>query len=353
MNSRAFFPSLLLAVILLAAGCTDAPRKPDAAAALPPAEARIIGFYNMENLFDARHDPGKKDEDYLPDGQYAWTQDKYEKKLANMAHVIAEMAKENGRYHAVLGVAEIENDAVLKALVAQPEIAEAGYRFVHFESPDSRGIDVALLYRPDIVKVLESKPLKLDDRRTRSTLMVRAEIDGEAFAFYVAHLPSRQGEDAEKYRCRGAEIIYDHAMQLQRRWPGIKIVVMGDMNDNPSDKSLADRLHGREKPETVGEKDFFSPFWAMHKAGYGSQTYRGEWNIYDCILVNEALTHPAEGTFGILKIEKNKYYGKVFDAPFLTQQSGRYKGTPFRTFSGSRFINGYSDHYPTYIAIGK
>ena len=214
-------PLLLLAIVACMA-CVGTPKKKTQAAALE--QELVVGFYNVENLFDTRDDPGKDDAAFLPDGDYAWTPDKYAKKLANVAHVIASMARENGRFHAVLGLAEVENAAVLKELIAQEEIAGAGYRYIHYESPDDRGIDVALLYRPALVKILESKPLKLDRRRTRSTLMVRAEIAGEPFAFYVAHLPSRQNDENEALRRRGAEIIYEHAMGLQKKHPGIKIV---------------------------------------------------------------------------------------------------------------------------------
>ena len=340
---------ILLLTLVSGAGCGFIPGTKTPAASLQ--QELVVGFYNVENLFDTKDDPGKDDAAFLPDGEYAWTQDKYEIKVANIAHVIASMAQENGRFHAVLGVAEVENAAVLKDLIAQEEIAEAGYRFVHYESPDDRGIDVALLYRPALVKILESKPLKLDKRKTRSTLMVRAEIGGEPFAFYVAHLPSRRNEENEALRRRGAEIIYDHAMGLQQKYPGIKIVVMGDMNDNPPDVSLSESLRSTKNYEDTDEKTFFSPFWSLYDSGYGSESYRGEWNIFDCIFVNDALVHPARGSFALQKI--GEFWGDIYDAPFLTQQDGRYAGTPFRTFSRDEFIKGYSDHYPTYIRIGK
>ena len=340
--------TLLLTSLLSLAGCIFQGRQAPAAAL---QQEMVIGFYNMENLFDTVHDPGKEDQDFLPGGEYDWTQEKYEKKLGNMAHVIATMARENGRYHAVLGVAEVENARVLKDLVARPEIAEAGYRFVHFESPDDRGIDVALLYRKDLVRVVESKALKLDKRRTRSTLLVRAEIDGEAFAFFVAHLPSRRNEENAQYRRRGAEIIYKEAMRLQDKYPGIKIVVMGDMNDNPPDPCMSVDLRGRKDPADVDRKSFFAPLWSLYDSGYGSESYRSEWNLFDCILVNDALVHAPEGSYAIQRI--GDFWGEIYDPPFLTQQDGRYKGTPFRTFSRNEFTGGYSDHYPTFIRLGK
>ena len=326
----------------------------------------VIGFYNLENLFDTYHDDGKNDYEYLPDGANQWTEAKYTKKLHNMASVIRAIKEDNKVWHAVLGVSEIENRHVLEDLVIQPEIAEAEFQIVHYDGPDRRGVDVALLYRPSVFKVLESRsiPFTFDsdirfemtpeeqaDFRTRDILMVRGLLGGEMFAFFVAHLPSRNGGKGGDLRSRGGEIMYQESMKLMEEFPGIKIVAMGDMNDNPSDESMAYYMRGREKIDEVGPEDFFSPFLSMLKAGYGSLAYQGEWNIYDILVVNSNLVNAPRGTLGIIPIVKDKYYGRIFHKPFMTQQEGQYKGTPFRTSSGGAFIGGYSDHYPTYIVV--
>ena len=336
------------------------------------SKGHVVGFYNLENLFDTYHDDGKNDYQFLPDGENNWTEAKYEKKLHNMASVIRAMADDNGRYHSILGISEIENRHVVEDLVSQPEIADANFQIVHYDGPDRRGVDVALLYRPEHFKVLESRsiPFTFDgsainftlnaeeqaDFRTRDILMVRGMLDDEMFAFFVAHLPSRVGGKGQDLRPRGAEIIYGNAVALMSEFPGIKIVVMGDMNDNPTDESMTTYMHGRETIAETGELDFFSPFISMLKAGYGSLAYRGEWSIYDIILMNKALADAPKGTFQVLPIIKKKkaeYYARIFQQPFMTQQDGPYKGTPFRTFSNGAFVGGYSDHYPTYIIIGK
>lgn len=329
----------------------------------------VLGFYNVENLFDTYHDDGKNDYEFLPDGKNKWTEPKYEKKLHNIATVIRAMADENKAYHAVLGLSEVENRHVLEDLVNQPEIEAANYQIVHYDGPDRRGVDVALLYRPEYFTVEESKSIPFDfnsktikfamDKegqdyfRTRDILMVRGLLDGEMFAFFVAHLPSRIGGKGQDLRSRGAEIIYEHSLELMKQYPGIKIMVMGDMNDNPTDESMGKYMHGKETIAEVGKYDFFSPFLSMLKAGYGSLAYRGTWNIYDIILVNEAMANAPKGTLKIQPIVKKKYYGRVFSQPFMTQQEGQYKGTPFRTFSNGTFIGGYSDHYPTYIIVSN
>lgn len=330
----------------------------------------IVGFYNLENLFDTVDDPQKNDEDFLPEGRNQWTEDKYLKKLDNMAKVIEMMSEENGTYHTVLGVCEVENEKVVKDLASHSRISDAGYKVVHYDSPDGRGIDVALLYRPDQFKVKESESIPftfkgssidfvLDaqerkDYRTRDILMVRGMLEGEHFAFYVAHLPSRAGDKKgrDQLRERGAEIMYDHAMSMMKKYPGIKIVCMGDMNDNPTDSSMENYMHARGKVSEVGKEDFFSPYHQMLMDGFGTLSYRGVWSIYDLQFVNHALAHAPDGGLKILPDDKG-YYGNVYKRDFLTNASGKYQGTPFRSFAGGRFLGGYSDHYPTYIIIGK
>ena len=330
----------------------------------------VIGFYNLENLFDIYDDPVKNDAEYLPDGKNKWTEAKYQKKVSNMARVIKEMAKENKRYHTVLGVSEIENRLVLEDLVSDPQIADANYQIIHYDSPDRRGVDVALLYNPKQFTYLDSEaiPYTFDSPtidfvmpkesqeyfKTRDVLMVHGLIDGEHFAIYVAHLPSRVGDKKGSFqlRARGAEIMYLHAMQMQKKYPGIKIITMGDMNDNPTDASMTEFHRGKETIEEVTDSDFFNPFLSMYKAGFGSLAYRGEWSIFDIIMVNHNLLGESDGT---LKIQpfKNGYYGRIFKKPFLMTRQGQYKGYPFRTFSNGSFIGGYSDHLPTYILISK
>lgn len=346
-----------------------------AAAVSPDSSAQktkqnyVIGFYNLENLFDIYDDPVKNDQEFLPEGKNKWTQAKYEKKLSNMATVIKTMAENNKRWHTILGVSEIENRLVLEDLVSQPEIAAANYQIVHYDSPDRRGVDVALLYKPDQFTYIDSESIPFDFNsdidfsdtdtsyfKTRDILMVRGQIAGEDFAFYVAHLPSRIGGKGGNLRGRGAEIIYNHSRKLEKEFPGIKIVVMGDMNDDPKDESMTHYLHGRETLEEVGQDDFFSPYLSMLKAGYGSLCYQGVWCIYDLELVNYNLAFAPEGGLRIQPVTKNQgkeYYGVIFKRPFMTTQKGTYKGYPFRTFSNGAFVGGYSDHYPTYIVIGK
>lgn len=350
---------VFVAALLLLGACTQP----------LPDDAYVVGFYNVENLFDTEHDRGKNDQAFTPEGENAWTPDKYDVKLANIASVIRAMSERNGRWHVLLGLAEVENDRVLEDLVAEPALEEAGYRFVHLEGPDVRGIDCALLYRPDFFQVKETRALPYDfntksgivfektlkeqrEFKTRDVLCVCGELLGEPTVVYVCHWPSRTGGKGSDLRCRAAEIVREDILAMEKKYPGINVIVMGDMNDNPEDECMAVWLHGRETIEEMQEGDLFSPFLRMHKDGLGSEEYHGEWNIFDCIFVNGALTDDDEGSLHILPAN-DPYYGFIFNPPFLTQQEGRYAGTPFRTFSGGQFVRGYSDHYPTYIILSK
>ncbi len=337
-----------------------------------PAQTRqnyVIGFYNLENLFDTYNDPVKNDEEFLPDGKNQWTDVKYQKKLHNMSTVIAEMAAANKAFHTILGVSEIENRLVLEDLISQPELLPANFQIVHYDGPDRRGVDVGLLYRADQFEYLDSEsipfsfegtevPITLDKEqqdyfRTRDILMVHGLIAGEHFAFYVAHLPSRIGGKGADLRSLGGEIMRKHSEKMAQKYPGIKIVVMGDMNDDPQDDSMAKWLGAVRKVEDTPEGGFFNPFWDMLMDGYGSLGYRDVWSIYDQVIPSETLVNAPDGTLKLQKIGKKGYYGVVFKRPFMVTQKGQYKNYPFRTFSNGKFMNGYSDHFPTYILIGK
>ena len=209
----------------------------------------VIGFYNLENLFDIYDDPAKNDEEFLPDGSNQWTEVKYNKKLHNIATVIADMAKSNGAFHTILGVSEIENRLVLEDLVSQPELQSAHFEIVHYDSPDRRGVDVAMLYRPDQFEYIFSESLPFsfegteveitlskeeqDYFRTRDILMVYGKIDNEDFAIYVAHLPARVGGKGGDLRSLGAEIIRKHAEKMMEQYPGVKPLTVSQILSFP------------------------------------------------------------------------------------------------------------------------
>ena len=321
----------------------------------------IIMFYNVENLFDIYDDPVVRDDEFTPDGPKEWTDAKYRKKLGNIEEVIYSVAASKHNYPAIIGVSEIENRRVLDDLVSTSKLARANYQIVHYDSPEARGVDVALLYRPDIFKYEKSDVFQpeIPERpgfKTRDILAVYGRIEGELFCFFVNHWSSRIGgaEQSEFLRVGCAQTLRDYADSIQVAHPDIKIVIMGDMNDDPKDRSLSEVLGAKEKISKVKPGGFFNPFWSMQKAGYGTLGYQDSWSLFDNMVINYNLL-PDSGV-GELKVQKgarNKFYGTVFKRPFMVQEDGKYKNYPWRTFSGNTFLGGYSDHVSVYIEIGK
>lgn len=319
-----------------------------------------VMFYNVENLFDVYDDPNILDDEFLPEGPKNWTESKYKKKLSNIEQVLFAVASANKSFPTIIGVSEIENRRVLDDVVSQPKLAKANYQIVHYDSPDARGVDVALFYRPDQFKYLWSTPIKtvIPDRpdfRTRDILAVCGTIDGELFLIFVNHWPSRRGgnEASEYLRVGAAQTLKNYIEYQQILHPDVKIIIMGDLNDDPVDKSIYETLGAKGKTSEVKPFGLFNPFYAMLKAGYGSLGYDDAWNIFDNIIINENLLNATTGELKIQKAPKSKYYGTIFKRTFMVQQEGQYKNYPLRTYSGNTFMGGYSDHFPVFILIGK
>lgn len=315
-----------------------------------------VAFYNLENLFDTEDGPNN-DAEFLPDGSRQWTKERYEKKLHNLAYAISKIA-DNGPD--ILGVAEIENRKVLEDLIAQPELKEKGYNIVHFESPDYRGIDCALIYKPNIFKLTNAIPHAVDipgepDIKTRDVVEATGEIFGDSISFLVGHWPSRSGgEEISKARRMAAALVMRKvADSLENSNPKMKVILMGDFNDDPTSESLKKGLNTVGRVEDMNENTLFNTMEALYKNGYGSYAYRDTWNLLDNIVVNKNMIDHEHNTLSVLKDERSGYYGHIFNAKFLIDKRGRFKGYPHRTFSYGQFINGYSDHYPTYIYMTK
>ncbi len=317
-----------------------------------------VAFYNLENLFDTLPSPGVLDREFTPEGSKAWNSAKYWKKIGNIEEVIYQLAGTNKSFPTIIGVSEIENRNVLEDLVATPKLQRANYQIAHYDSPDARGVDVALLYRPDQFKYEGSYPLPvvvpgLPDFKTRDILMVWGTIEGERFCFFVNHWPSRLGGQAasEFKRVAAARIVRRAVDSLMLEHPDTKIVIMGDMNDDPVCKSMTDGLGAKGNPKEVKTGELFNPFFAMFKAGFGTLAYQDSWSLFDNMVINGNLLNADTGK---LRVQRSgKHYGYIFDRPFLHQQSGQYKGYPLRTFVGDTFQGGYSDHFPVYILINK
>ena len=317
-----------------------------------------VVFYNLENLFDIYDDPETHDEEFTPDGAKQWNEIKYQKKLTNMERVLFDIAAIQKDYPIVIGVSEIENRMVLEDLISQPKLAGANYRICHFDSPDARGVDVAFLYRADVFKLEGSDNIKLNvpelpNFRTRDLVVMWGTIEGEPFYFLVSHWPSRLGgkEASQFKRDACARQIREIKDSLIAQNPATKVIVMGDFNDDATDASIVDVMGAKRRVKDLVAGDFFNPYNEMLRAGLGTLAYQDAWNLFDNICVTENLVNAPEGELRLIK--GKKYYGNIFTRPYMLQQEGQYKGYPLRTFVTNNFQNGFSDHFPVYIYIGK
>lgn len=317
-----------------------------------------VGFYNQENLFDTCHDEGKRDYDFLPTGSYKWNAMKYNHKLNNMSRALADMGTDvlPNIGCAIIGLAEVENSKALDDLIAQPALSARNYQYVHIEGPDRRGIDCALLYNPSLFSVKNTRlvpyvqKLKKDSAfYTRGFLTVSGTLADENVAVIVCHLPSRFSESF--YRELGAEQVKAIKDSLLNDEPNCKVFVMGDMNDDPIDKSMAGILKGKANIKDVNEGDMYNPWYnILVKEGVGTLLYQGSWNLFDQILVTPNLLNKDDKKdFSSLKLWKNQ----IFKRDYLFQTEGKYKGSPKRTTAGGVWLDGYSDHLPVVIYLVK
>ena len=320
-------------------------------------EVACVGFYNLENLFDTIADPDTNkilQEEFTPTGGNNWDSKKYNEKMGNMARVISEMGLESTPDGpAVLGVAEIENRLVLEDLVKQKAIAKRDYQIVHYESPDRRGIDVGFLYQPKYFKFISSDSYELkiegDDRfASRDQLLVTGEMLGEKMHFIVCHWPSRRGGEKKSGPKReAASKLSLHIMDsIRKSEPGAKIIMMGDLNDDPVSKSIKNVMKPKADVADVADGDLYNPMTKLYNKGIGTLGYNEAWNLFDQMIL----------TSGLVDVSKTyktfSYYNvTIFNKPFLISADGRFKNYPFRTYSYGEYIGGYSDHFPVYVTL--
>lgn len=316
-----------------------------------------VAFYNLENLFDTIHQPGVLDEEFTPQGSTRWTSMKYKNKLKNLSYAIGQFGTD-GPFPtpsgpAIIGVSEVENIGVMLDLIHTGKLAERNYQIVHYDSPDRRGIDVGLIYDPARYQVESSRPYRLvypadTAMRTRDQLLVSGTLAGEKVHVIVNHWPSRLGgEKASRPRREAAAALTRHiADSLLLADPESKVIIMGDLNDDPNNVSCKDVIGAVKKQEDVQPGGYFNTMWQLYDKGIGSLAYQGQWNLFDQIIISANLVGKDRSTLKYVKSE-------VFNRDFLKQEEGKYKGYPLRTHAGGVYLNGYSDHFPTIIYLAK
>jgi hypothetical protein len=316
-------------------------------------EIVCIAYYNVENLFDTINNKELvANDEFTPEAPKKWTSARYYEKQGNMAYAISQIGLDltpDGA--ALIGVSEIENRGVLEDLVKQDAIINRNYQIVHYDSPDRRGVDNGLLYQPEYFQVTNSKSYRLtipDDERFRSRdpLVVSGLLKGESIHIIVNHWPSRSGGEKKSRPKRNAagalnRHIVDSLLTLN---PDAKILVMGDLNDDPVNPSVLQFLRAKGKEDQLQPGDLFNPYHKLYKDGIGSLAYRDAWNLFDQIIVSQGLLGDGKSSFKLHK-------AFVFNKSFLVQKEGSFAGYPWRTFVGNRYIGGYSDHFPVYVYL--
>lgn len=313
-----------------------------------------VAFWNVENLFDTVNDTLTDDDEFTPTGKMAWTEERYQKKLENIAKTLTSLPET--RILPLIGLSEIENEKVLQDLLAQPAFQNKGYAYVHKNSPDERGIDVALIYRDALFKISDQQWLTVDltgvtikPDHTRDILYVKGALMGDNLHVFVNHWPSRREGDkeSEPKRIRAAEVLKAKLDSLKSADPSAKIIVMGDFNDAPTDKSMQvlDEVYKAEK--AVSRNLLYNPMYELEKSNKGTLYHNGEFNTFDQILISGSLMDPTTPKF-----RSEDGLGKIF-APdwmcFIDPKSKQQR--PNRTYAGTKYYGGFSDHFPVYYDL--
>jgi len=309
----------------------------------------IVMFYNLENFFDTIDDPSNRyDNEYTPSGSKQWNAERYFRKIKHLEKVFVNV--DPMEVPDLIGVCEVENRKVLEDLVNNTALK--GYKIVHYESKDMRGIDLALLYDPSEFKVLESKKLDIYYKpnrpaRTREIVYIKGQTrNGEVLYIFLNHWKSRmsrkKGETSEYKRVLAAKSLKKAVHKILENDPNAKIIIMGDFNDEPNNKSLAQVLNAKQVPKR--KTDLYNAMWSLDNQGKGTYFHAHQWLMFDNIILS--------GNFvlnGSNLLPEGD--GKVLYKNFMLKENRKHEKYPLRTFDGSKYLGGYSDHLPVYIIL--
>jgi len=315
------------------------------AASQSPEKSIFVASYNVENLFDTIDDPTIDDAQFLPGAESKWDTEKYTTKLKNLARVIDAMNDSKGPD--VLGLVEVENLGVIRDLLSNLKSGK-NYEIIHYESPDGRGIDVALVYNRALFTTVKSDTavVTLPNKWPTRSILHAALLaeNGKTIHFFVNHWPSRRGgsDESESNRIAAALRLKTETDKVLKEDPSANIIIMGDFNDEPADKSIVENLQAPELKcpvESPVKGDQLYNIAATKKSkGEGSYKYQGQWNMIDQMIISGNLAN-------------NGYicdsYG-IFNPEFIQQKGGKYEGSSLPTFGGKKYLGGYSDHFAIY-----
>lgn len=311
-----------------------------------------IMFYNCENFFDTDDDPLKNDDEFIPDGEKHWTKQRFYTKRAQIAQVITAIG--GWTPPDIVGLCEIESHYVMESLVNQSNLRNLGYAYLHKESPDARGIDVALLYQPKRFKPFKVRYIPVNvqksGRGTRDILMASGTIiSGDTLHVFVNHWPSRWGGQTESDGLRRsvAAIVranVDSLITINKR---ANVLIMGDLNDYPNNNSVCIDLRAQTDFTTINESELYNlAYYMQFVKGYGTHKYDGFWGILDQMIISGSLL---DGQ-GNLYTTKDDVH--VFNPPFLLEKDEANIGyKPYRTYLGYKYLGGFSDHLPVFLNI--
>ncbi len=347
MKKTFIFTLVLLAVSALASVGTSAQNGGNR-----KVQIAGIAFYNFENLFDTiPNNPEGRDDEFTPSGQRQWDGRKYRQKVHNLAYAISQFKTRTTPFGpAIIGVSEIENRSVMEDVIKEPELRDLNLQIVHHDSPDARGVDVGLIYNPRYFRVqnVTNHRLSALSFRTRDQMCVVGSLLGQQIAVIVNHWPSRLGgqEQSEPNRVAAAELSRSIADSLWRVNPDIGVIVMGDLNDDPMDKSCAVILGAKKDREDAEAHGFYNPWWRILDRGIGTLAYKSSWNLFDQIILSGNLANGSEDRWHFFE-------ARVLNFDFLKDTEGTRQGYPKRTYSAGSFLGGYSDHFPTEVFLRR
>jgi predicted extracellular nuclease len=317
-----------------------------------------IAFYNVENLFDYFDDSTKNDDAFTPRGVYHWKKERYETKLNHLYKTIVAMDSP-----AILGMCEVENDKVLLDLIKGTPLRQFNYDFVHFESADSRGIDVAMIYRKDIVQLDTAYPIKFivppdTVSKTRDFLyakmrikpVIPAQAENLNIHIIVCHFPSKYGGlmATKQLRFMAGQLLRKTVESIFAEDSNANIITMGDFNDEATDESIVEgfgAICASKGLQSYSKSLQMFNLMCGLKTDVGTHKYQDTWSIIDQIMVSQNLY------LGENKLTANK--ANIFTADFLLVDDAKYLGKKTnRTYIGFKYNGGYSDHLPVYVDMG-